>query len=656
MIRQKGYLFFLFLAWLAAACNAPDAVNVRPHQLFSEHAVLQRGSGIAIWGTAEPGGNLEVVLAGSRQITQVDDSGRWEVNFPEMEAGGPHELRIEGGDTTIAYQNVMIGDVWLASGQSNMEWAMEWGIDNEEEEIANADFPAIRTFKVAHDVSIQPREQLPEGQWEEVNPENIADFSAVAYFFGREIHQEVGVPIGLIQSTWGGTPAEAWTSPEALAQMSSFDERLQQLAQLPEDLNFRKLQSQAEAAEKAAEDRISAEGFTPDFDTESWPQMELPGYLELSADSSLSDFDGYVWFSKTFSVPAAQADQPMSLHLGTIDDRDVTWLNGQQVGATSSYNAERVYEISAELIRAGENTLMVRVQDTGGQGGFSGTADEMYLAAREGNYRLSLAGNWRYNADIEERFTPASGYSREPAMLYNAMIHPLIPYKIKGVIWYQGESNAGRAREYQTLFPLMIEDWRNRWDIGDFPFLFVQLANFKPGPPLDFDDWAELREAQLMALDLDNTAMAVSIDIGDSLDIHPRNKQDVGLRLARAALKEAYGRENVWLGPLYESMRVQGDSAVISFSEVGDGLMVVPGEKLRGFSIAGNDQRFYPAEARIISENEVAVSNPRVEEPQAVRYGWSNNPDVNLYNESFMPASPFRTDDWTGDEGTESGI
>ncbi|MFP4094030.1 MAG: sialate O-acetylesterase [Cyclobacteriaceae bacterium] len=487
---KKPQLTLLFLLCLLAACETPDAVNVRTHQLFSDHTVLQRGTSINIWGTADPGGSLEVQLAGSREIARADSSGRWMVSFPEMEAGGPYELSIEGADTTISFRDILIGDVWLASGQSNMEWPMKGGIDDQEKEIAEADYPEIRIFKVAHDISYQPEEQLEEGNWQPVTPQSVADFSAVAYFFGREIQQEVGVPVGLLQSTWGGTPAEAWTSREALADMKDFEEKL---AQMPE-------------------------------------------------------------------------------------------------------------EVSPEDTSAGGKN------------------------------------------------------PRQPTVLYNAMIHPLIPYKIRGVIWYQGESNAGRATQYQTLFPLMIEDWRNRWGIGDFPFLFTQLANFKPAPPLDFDDWAELREAQLMALDLDNTGMAVTIDIGDSLDIHPRNKLDVGRRLALSALKVAYGRDNVWSGPLYESMRVQGDSAIITFKEVGDGLMVLPGEEIRGFTISGEDQKFYPAQARIISENEMSVWSSRVDQPEAVRYGWSNNPDLNLYNESFLPASPFRTDEWTGIEEMESDI
>ena len=638
--------------FLLASCASPDASNIRTHQLFSDHAVLQRGIALPVWGTADPGGILEVTLAGNTQTVETDAEGKWQAEFPEMEASGPHELRIEGGDTTIVLQNILIGDVWLASGQSNMEWPLSAQVDNYEQEIAEADYPQIRLFTVERNTSYEPLENLDEGNWQVTTPETIGNFSAVAYFFGREIHQEIGVPIGLINSTWGGTPAEAWTSEASLASMQEFEEELQQIEQQLQtdpsqtDVELRKVR---DSLLLAARNQMG-ENALPNLNTEDWAEMNLPTNWEAAG---LSSYDGIVWFQKEIDIPQAYADQNMTLHLGQIDDADITWINGEKIGQTNSYSPYRAYEIPASAVQAGENTLTVRVQDTGGDGGLRGPAEEMYLEQDGERLDVELSGSWKYEAT--QQLPQVDRFPSEPAILYNAMINPLIPYKIRGVIWYQGESNAARAEQYQTLFPLLIEDWRAQWGEGDFPFLFVQLANFITGPPGN-TNWAELREAQTMALDLDNTGMAVTIDIGDSLDIHPRNKQDVGRRLALAALKVAYDQDNAWSGPLYESMRVRGDSAIITFKEVDEGLMVVANDDLTGFTIAGEDQQFYPATARIISQNEVSVKAPEVENPVAVRYGWANNPKTNLYNEAFLPASPFRTDEWTGVDEVESGI
>jgi sialate O-acetylesterase len=649
---SKAFLLSLLIPLLLASCAGPDATNIATHQLFTDHAVLQRGISLPVWGTASPGGTLEVTLSGNTQATEADSAGNWKVEFPEMEAGGPYELRIEGGDTSIVLQDILIGDVWLASGQSNMEWPLSAQVDNFEQEIAEADYPEIRLFSVKRNTSYEPLQDLEEGSWQPTTPETIGSFSAVAYFFGREIQQEIGVPIGLIKSAWGGTPAEAWTSEAALMEMQEFEEELQQIEQQLQvdpsqtDVALRKVRDSLlmETAKQLENDAM------PERNTASWSDMEIPTNWE---SAGLTGFDGIVWFQKQVEIPEASAGKGLTLHLGQIDDADITWFNGQKIGQTNTSSNYRTYEVPAAAVQAGTNTITIRVQDNGGDGGLRGPAEEMYLEQQGEKIDIDLTGNWQYEAS--ERLPEVDRFPVEPAILYNAMINPLIPYKIRGVIWYQGESNASRAEQYRTLFPLMIEDWRDQWGEGAFPFLFVQLANFITGPPGNAY-WAELREAQTMALDLDNTGMAVTIDIGDSLDIHPRNKQDVGKRLALAALKVAYGQDNAWSGPLYESMRIQGDSAIITFEEVDEGLMVVGNDKLTGFTIAGEDQQFYPATARIISENEVSVKSRQVESPVAVRYGWTNNPKTNLYNEAFLPASPFRTDEWTGVEDIQSGI
>ncbi|WKN33702.1 sialate O-acetylesterase [Porifericola rhodea] len=643
LFRLCSYFFLLLL--ILSSCASPDATQVHLHQLFSDHAVLQRGKEIKIWGTAEPGGNLEVSFAGKSELARTDEEGKWSVSFDAMEAGGPYQIEVEAADTSIVLKDILIGDVWVASGQSNMEWPLTAQVDNFEEEIANADFPQIRLFTVSRNTSYEPLQDLAQGKWAITSPETIGNFSAVAYFFGREIHQELEVPIGLINSSWGGTTAEAWTSEEAASSMAEFEEELQKIEQQlktdPQQTDVEKRKERERVLQEANQE-IAGEDFSPNFNTEGWKEMSVPASWEVS-QADMADFDGFVWFQKEINIPASYAGQPLSLHLGQIDDVDITWFNGKQVGQTWGYNQSRTYEVAAELVQAGTNTITIRVMDNSGDGGLLGPSDQMYLAQGSEDIGVALDGNWKFQA--KDPLPVVDRFPKEPGILYNAMINPLTNYNMKGVIWYQGESNAGRAAQYATLFPLMIEDWRKQWGGDKFPFLFVQLANFITGEPGN-TAWAELRESQMMALDLDNTGMAVTIDIGDSLDIHPRNKQDVGRRLALSALKVAYRQENAWSGPLYESMRVEGDSAILTFTEVAEGLMVVPGEKLKGFTIAGADRQFYPASAKIISKNEVSVKSPLVSQPEAVRYGWANNPQTNLYNEAFLPASPFRTDRW----------
>ncbi len=648
MCNPKHY-FILLSIIIFSQCKGPDAENIQLPPLFGDNMVLQRDMEVAVWGTAEPGGTVQISINDKEASAKVGEDGKWEVNLPPMQAGGPFEFSVNGArDTT--FTNVMIGDVWVASGQSNMEWQLQATVDNYEEEIANANYPNIRLFDVERDLSTVELNQLRKPvTWKECSPETIPTFSAVAYFFGRELHQEYDVPIGLISSSWGGTPSEAWTSKGTIRDFEPFGEQIAEMekeATTPEEAeaNMQAAQNEREKIIREANEKINAAGFTPDFDYAEWKTMEIPTLWE---SAGLRNYDGFVWFRKEITLPSAMAGNSLTLHLGNIDDADVTWFNGEKIGETNAHNELREYEVPANLVKAGSNEIVIRVQDTGGGGGLYGPAEEMKIVS--GSFSVSLAGDWQYNETIEPQLPQLNNSPHQPAVLYNAMINPLIPYGIKGAIWYQGESNAGRAYQYRSIFPAMIEDWRSNWGIGEFPFLFVQLANFMERKPEPADDaWAELREAQLMTLRLPNTGMAVTIDIGEADDIHPRNKQDVGKRLALAAKKVAYEEDNVYSGPIYESMEIKGDSILLTFTNVGSGLMKLPDEKLKGFAIAGEDQQFVWAVAEIIGENQVAVSSPKIKNPVAVRYGWASNPDVNLYNEEGLPASPFRTDEWKG--------
>lgn len=511
-MRNRQDLFRVLIASLLVVWTVAAAAELSVPSVIGSHMVLQQGKDVPIWGKADPGAEVTVSMAGQHRRTEADADGKWRVTLDPLRAGGPHTMRIESGKEDIAFQDVLVGEVWVCSGQSNMQWTVN-NSNNAVREIAAADYPEIRLFYVKRTVASEPKEDC-EAKWEVCTPTSIPEFSAVAYFFGRELHKDLEVPIGLIHTSWGGTPAESWTSHESLdadPMLSPIVERWQTaMDEYPKAMDeYNKKLARWEKAVKRARKRERTPPNKP------WPPQG--------------------------------PDHP-----------------------------------------------------------------------------------WR------------------PSGLYNAMIMPLVPYAIQGAIWYQGESNAGRAYQYRTLFPRMIQDWRDVWGQGAFPFLFVQLASFterldEPGD----SDWAELREAQLMTLDLKNTGMAVTVDIGDHEDIHPRNKQEVGRRLALNALAKTYGKDIAYSGPIYQTFERKENTIVIHFDHTNDGLQAYGRERLSGFSIAGPDGKFVWANAQI-DGNKVIVSSPEVSEPTSVRYGWANNPDCNLHNGAGLPASPFRLDPWPG--------
>ena len=627
-----------------------DAATLHFAHVFGDHAVLQRERPLPVWGWAAAGSQVAVSLGTQNQTATAAADGLWRVTFTALKSGGPAlELSAMSGSITVKATDLLVGEVWVCSGQSNMEFGVA-GALNAQTEIAGANFPTMRLLTVVKNAAAEPAADI-NATWAICAPESVSNFSAVGFFFGRELSKILNVPIGLIHSSWGGTPAQSWTSREALAAeptltgyVSTFDEVM---AAYP--AAKAKADAEAELIKKktaeAKRDDTGWEKISPE--ATEWKDMTLPQNWE----SAGLKIDGTVWFLRAVDVTADAAGKELTLSLGPIDDSDTTWWDGVKVGDHLGWSDPRVYTVPAKLATVGHHVIAVRVVDTGGGGGLHGTPEQMTLAPTAGGTAVSLAGIWRYRVaeEIPEHGNPPMGPGNAwlPTSLRNGMITPLVPYAIRGAIWYQGESNVGVAWQYRTLFPTMIRDWRDAWGEGDFPFLFVQLANFTKAPVEPGEsDWAELRDAQFNTLrTLPATGMASAIDIGQADDIHPKNKQDIGLRLARWALADTYGKAIESSGPLYLSAAIEGNKIRVRFDHLGGGLVAKDGP-LAQFAIAGEDHKWVWADA-VIDGDCVVVSSSQVSKPLAVRYAWANNPaGCNLYNKAGIPATPFRTDAW----------
>ncbi len=621
--------------------------DIRLPKILSNDMVLQREKPITIWGWASPGEKISVQFNKQTKSTKADKNGNWILSLAPEAAGGPYNLTLKGKNT-ITLTNILVGEVWVCSGQSNMEWPVRL-VTNAQTEIQNANFPEIRHFTVEKSVSTHAESDVKGGNWKICSPQTVGDFTAVGYFFAREVYQKTKVPIGLVHTSWGGTHSETWTSREAFEQSDEFKNMIASMPKL--DLEQMAKQKRAAIEKKLAESNIhvssgneAAQWKEADFDHSKWPTMKVPKQWE----ATIGDVDGVIWFRKDFMITKEDAGQTAILGLGMIDDNDETFINGVKVGATNSYNTKRVYSIPAGILKEGKNVVAVKVVDTGGGGGFYGDPKEILLTSNS-KKEIQLAGEW--NFQIESLSNASIGPNSYPTLLFNAMLNPILNLSIRGALWYQGESNAGRAYQYRKAFPLMIQDWRTHFKQGDFPFYFVQLASFNSdnGDSQRGSTWAELREAQTMTLSLPNTGMAVATDIGEANDIHPRNKQDVGKRLAAIALNRIYDVKCVDGGPMYQSMKIEGNKIRLTFTQTGSGLMVKDKYGyLKGFEIAGSDEKFHFAKAWI-EGNEVVVSSDAVAQPMAVHFAWADNPeDANLFNKEGFPAVPFRTDNWKG--------
>ncbi len=635
---------FTVVLILTGACAQAE---IRLAHIFSDHMVLQRGQGIPVWGWAREGEEIAIEFGRQRRRTTTNAQGRWRVVLDAEAAGGPYTLRVRG-ENMIAVNDVLVGDVWLGSGQSNMEWTVGQSSDAVNE-VTRSSWPLIRHVKVPKSLAFRPAEDIGQTQWKVSGPEDTAEFSAVGYFFARKLRHELGIPIGIISASWGGSNIETWLSASALATRPEFD-----LTAMPVDVaafksRYRDRMNTLLARWQPAVSQATSSTTAwqqPGLDDGLWPKLKAPQYWE---DQGLEDLDGVVWYRRVIELTAQQANSTATLHLGMIDDCDETFVNGEPVGNTCGWDAPRHYPLVSGLLKPGINLIAVRVTDSGGGGGFHGEAGDMRL--QTGAESLGLSGEWKARVEsIMHKDQPAP--NDLPALLFNAMVSPITDFPIRGVLWYQGESNVTRAKQYTQSFSLLISDWRQQWQQHQLPFYFVQLASFLPleKNSLTGSSWAELRDAQRQALKLPATGMVVTTDIGNASDIHPRNKQAVGLRLALQALKNVYGRKKlVASGPLYRSMQIRNSRVEISFSEIGHGLAIASNSAtLNGFSVADASQRFLPAQARI-QGNKVIVSHADIRHPIAVRYGWMDNPEEsNLVNIDGLPASPFRSDDWPG--------
>ena len=643
MKKIIGLLFLFNIGFINAQLRLPA--------LFADDMVLQQKKVNRVWGWADPGQLVQVDFLEKNYPAYADANGNWSVFLDAAPAGKTGTMAVWAGETTFEFKNVAIGEVWICSGQSNMEWRMDMLKETYPQELKTARNENIRFMVVEKTLATSPQKDLPVStKWTAVTPETVGACSAVAYWYAKQLQKELNVPIGLIVTAWGGTPAQSWTSFEGLHDFSRYTQNfIDKIHPLKLEDMSRKLEEGRETFRRTMEAKADymKQLVQPGFDDSQWKEMYLPKPWEAQGFPAL---DGIVAYRLSFNVDAADAGKEATLDMPAIDDIDSTYINGTFVGTMSQWDALRKYKIPAGVLKEGKNLLVIKVRDDQGGGGLSDGA--VKFAVTTGSRTIELKGNARYDiiAVLPDLTGGFGALQQQPAVLYNAMIAPLLPLSIQGAIWYQGESNADNkadAIEYNRLFPAMIRDWRQRWGQGEFPFLFVQLASFGAiqSQPADAN-WGYLREAQSATLSLPNTGMAVTTDIGNPFNIHPVQKQEVGERLAAEAMRVVYGKPNLLsTGPQFSSFKIKGNQIILDFKNTGKGLLTTVGP-LKQFAIAGADKKFYWAEAVIVGR-QIIVTCKQVPKPVAVRYAWANSPvDANLYNKEGFPASPFRTDRW----------
>ena len=669
------------LSVLLTGLFAEAKVQLPP--VFSDNMVFQQRTEAPAWGKAAPGALVKVMPSWTKRIyaCTADSDGRWMLKIDTPKGGfKEYSVTITDGEPVILH-NVVVGEVWLCSGQSNMEMPVEsWRSVrvNKQDIQRSAEDRYLRLLYVSRATGMSPRDNFDAdgGGWMCSAPKTVRTFSAAAYYFGRTLYEDLKVPVGLIEACWGGTIIEAWMSKNVLQGYPEMVPQLAEIEALAVNETDRENTFQKEIdrfIEKAkADDKGLDNGkplwAAPSFDDSSWRTMKLPEKVQTVWPAT----NGVFWFRKEVEIPASWAGKDLILSLGPVDDYDETYIDGEFVGSGTAWNMAREYTVPGRIVKPGKSVICIRVTDDHGDGGLYGAPDQLFLQGPDGK-QLPLDGDWKVTMSLSFSSRPVSP-AREPnkvSVLYNAMINPLVPFAMKGAIWYQGESNAGKAYRYRELMSSLILDWRAAWG-KDFPFYITQITGYHPVSPVPGEfSWAELREAQdFAAKPLEGVDLACIIDLGEAEDVHPVRKQEVGRRLALLALDNDYGRKVISSGPRFESYRIGQGNIRVKFSSVASGLMVIPSGQfaearygkdamgsdlvrkaesgeLVGFQIAGADKVWHWAEARI-EKDEVVVSSPSVPHPVAVRYAWADNPVCNLFNSEGLPAYPFRTDDWPG--------
>lgn len=641
MIRSLALLYILSQMVFSLQTQA----QVRLPRIIRDSMVLQRDTKLNIWGWASPREKITVRFHNKKFKTTATAEGKWQIQLPPMKAGGPYTMEIAGSNK-ILLKDILLGDVWFCSGQSNMVHQLNIHDVTYENEIKAANDDKIRLFLVPTLTNLQAQQSdVPGGHWRPAVGEEVRNFSAVAYFFAKKLYDTYQVPIGLINASVGGTPIEAWTSAEGLQAFPAIQRIIEQNKDTAY-VNKTNRDAAASAVQPPANDKGmmgKIKWFDPAFVPQNWKNIHIPGYWE---DQGIKDLNGIVWYRKEIDIPSSMTGKGGRIFLGRIVDADELYINGKLIGQTTYQYPQRRYAVPPHVLKPGKNVFLIRVTNTTGKGGF--VPDKSYYIFT-GTDTVQLYGDWQYKVGAVFPPSPAPlpniSFPHQPSALFNAMTAPFINYTVKAILWYQGETNAGRPDAYRDLLPALINDWRHQWKKEDLPFLYVQLPGFMDYNYLPSEsNWARTREAQLQALSLPNTAMAVTIDLGEWNDVHPEKKKEVGERLALAAERLAYGKNVVYSGPIFRSAVVEGEKIVIQFDHAPSGLITNDNEAPSEFAIAGADKKFVWANA-VIEGDKVIVSSLSVKTPVYVRYAWSDNPvNPNVYNREGLPASPFRTD------------
>ena len=666
---MKTFSLFFLLTLSVFSFGQTKSTLILP-SLIGDNMVLQQNANVRVWGHAKSGQTITVSASWNTQVnTLTDSNGHWQATLSTPHAGGPYNIKVSSIDTSVTLNNVLIGSVWFCSGQSNMEMPLAgWApitIEHSQEAIDSSSHYQIRLFTVPRAMAINPSESCG-GKWMISNPSNVKSFSATAWFFGKKLYEQLHIPVGLILSSWGGTPIEAWLPEGDLAGEKDFANDIATMhshdSQIAKFTTWLNQQPQIKVKSEAGINKWKNLNFNDsvcalvNFNDEQWPVAKLPQYLE----QAIGDFDGTLWYRKKIDIPEQMTGKVLKLSLGPIDDMDRVYVNGELVGATEEeglYMKNRIYEISSGIVHPGTNIIAVRVVDNQGAGGIYGKPELMNLSVKNDTTIASvkIAGDWKflpvaefigntfYLYDIPHKGfyscdRPQSLSPYKPVILYNAMVNPILPYSVQGVIWYQGESNVGRASQYARLLPLMINSWRKGWQNEDLSFYVVQIAPFEYSGPNGVES-AELKNAQASALALKHTGIAVTLDLGVPKNIHPPYKREVGDRLALLALANDFHRKITSSGPTFKSLKREGNKITVTFDNL-DGGLVIHGDKLREFEIAGSDGKYYPADAQIIN-NKVIITSASVIDPEYIRYCWHNGSLASLFNKAGLPASLF---------------